>query len=169
MTTAYQNIERLIFVFIFNRLYLRSLFSNLYLKLKENSGVKMKKILNFLLVLTVMVVVTSCGSRQTGQLIGVQDRPSWKGINPYGMVYVPSGTLHIGPSDQDVSNTFIQRPKTISIQGFYMDDTEITNNEYRQFVYWVRDSLAHDLLEHTYEDDFGNEFIDWEYENRLGK
>lgn len=124
----------------------------------------MKKILKFLLVLTVLVVVTSCGSRQTGQLIGVQDRPSWKGINPYGMVYVPSGTLHIGPSDQDVSNTFIQRSKTISIQGFYMDDTEITNNEYRQFVYWVRDSIAHDLLEHTYEDDLGNEYIDWEYE-----
>ncbi len=132
--------------------------------MKENSGVKMKKILKFLLVLTVLVVVTSCGSRQTGQLIGVQDRPSWKGINPYGMVYVPSGTLHIGPSDQDVSNTFIQRSKTISIQGFYMDDTEITNNEYRQFVYWVRDSIAHDLLEHTYEDDLGNEYIDWEYE-----
>jgi gliding motility-associated lipoprotein GldK len=124
----------------------------------------MKKILNFLLVLTVMAIITSCGTRQTGQLIGIQERPSWKGINPYGMVYVPSGTLHIGPSDQDVSNTFIQRSKTISIQGFYMDDTEITNNEYRQFVYWVRDSLAHDLLEHTYEDDYGNEYIDWEYE-----
>ncbi len=124
----------------------------------------MKKILKFLLALTVMVIVTSCGTRQTGQLIGVQNRPSWKGINPYGMVYVPSGTLHIGPSDQDVSNTFIQRPKTISIQGFYMDDTEITNNEYRQFVYWVRDSIAHTLMEHTYEDEEGNEYIDWEYE-----
>ncbi len=124
----------------------------------------MKKIQRFLLVLTVLVIVTSCGTRQTGQLIGVTDRPSWKGINPYGMVYIPSGSLHIGPSDQDVANTYIQRPKTISIQGFYMDDTEITNNEYRQFVYWVRDSLAHDLLEHTYEDDLGNEYIDWEYE-----
>jgi gliding motility-associated lipoprotein GldK len=27
-----------------------------------------------------------------------------------------------------------------------MDDTEITNNEYRQFVYWVRDSMARQLL-----------------------
>ena len=23
-----------------------------------------------------------------------------------------------------------------------MDDTEITNNEYRQFVHWVRDSIV---------------------------
>jgi hypothetical protein len=26
-----------------------------------------------------------------------------------------------------------------------MDETEITNNEYRQFVQWVRDSLAHEI------------------------
>ena len=45
-----------------------------------------------------------------------------------------------------------------------MDDTEITNNEYRQFVYWVRDSMAHMTLDHIYEDDLGNEFIDWDYE-----
>jgi gliding motility-associated lipoprotein GldK len=33
-----------------------------------------------------------------------------------------------------------------------MDDTEITNNEYRQFVYWVRDSIARKLLGETYTD-----------------
>ena len=27
-----------------------------------------------------------------------------------------------------------------------MDETEITNNEYRQFVFWVRDSIAHVIL-----------------------
>ena len=27
-----------------------------------------------------------------------------------------------------------------------MDETEITNNEYRQFTNWVRDSIAHRLL-----------------------
>ncbi len=124
----------------------------------------MEKFLNSLLVLVVIVILTSCGSSDTGQLVGVFDRPTWKGINPYGMVYVPSGTLHIGQSDQDVQNTFIQRPRTISIQGFFMDDTEITNNEYRQFVYWVRDSIAHSYLDHYYEDDDGNSTIDWEYE-----
>ena len=98
-------------------------------------------------------------------MIGVLDRPTWKGINPYGMVYIPSGTLHIGPSDQDVTSTFIQRPKTISIQGFYMDDTEITNNEYRQFVYYVRDSVAHVLLDNLEENPETGEYeIIWEYE-----
>lgn len=80
------------------------------------------------------------------------------------MVYVPSGTLTIGQSDQDVFQTYIQRQKTVSISGFFMDDTEITNNEYRQYVYWVRDSLAHLIMDDIYEDEYGNERIDWEYE-----
>ena len=132
---------------------------------KKNSGVNMKNLLKAFTVLSVFVVLlSSCGPQQNGQLIGVFDRPTWKGINPYGMVYIPSGTLHIGPNDQDITSTFIQRPKTISIQGFYMDDTEITNNEYRQFVYWVKDSIAHTMLGNLYEDDYGNEYVDWEYE-----
>lgn len=126
----------------------------------------MKKLLrNSIGLLVLTTILAACGSRQTGQLIGVTDRPAWKGINPYGMVYVPSGTLHIGNSDQDVSNTFVQRQKSISITGFYMDDTEITNNEYRQFVYWVRDSLAHVYLDHFIVDEIsGDEYVDWEFE-----
>ena len=114
--------------------------------------------------LLVILLISSCGRRESGQLTGVQERPKWKGINPYGMVYVPSGTLTVGPSDQDVSATYIQRPKSISIQGFFMDDTEITNNEYRQFVHWVRDSIAHSYLDHYLENEDGEERIDWEYE-----
>ena len=125
----------------------------------------MKKLLKSALVLSLfMTIYTSCGTKQNGQLIGVLERPTWKGINPYGMVYIPSGTLHIGGSDQDVTSTYVQRPKSISIQGFYMDDTEITNNEYRQFVYWVRDSLAHTYQEHFIENDEGEEMLDWEME-----
>ncbi len=110
-----------------------------------------------------MTIVTSCGKKQNGQLIGVLDRPKWKGINPYGMAYIKSGTLHIGGSDQDINNTFVQQPKSISISGFYMDDTEITNNEYRQFVDWVKDSLAHARLDHFIESDdaTGQQRIDW--------
>ncbi len=121
----------------------------------------MKNVLK--LALGILVVsMSSCGSQESGELTGVLDRPSWSGINPYGMVYVPSGTLLVGPSDQDVNSTFVQRPKTVSIQGFYMDETEITNNEYRQFVDWVRDSLAHQILGHVTTDDNGDEYIDWE-------
>ncbi len=123
----------------------------------------MKRVSKFLFfIVTAVVLVASCGRQESGQLIGVLDRPAWKGINPYGMVYVPSGTLHIGPSDQDVNTSYVQRSKSISIQGFYMDDTEITNNEYRQFINWVRDSVVRSWQDLTIEDDNGNTYIDWE-------
>lgn len=122
---------------------------------------KRKALFSFCLM---VLLLSSCGRDDSGQLLGVPDRPTWNGINPFGMVYVPSGTLTIGQSDQDVFQTYIQRQKTVSISGFFMDDTETTNNEYRQYVYWVRDSLAHLIMDDIYEDEYGNERIDWEYE-----
>jgi gliding motility-associated lipoprotein GldK len=128
----------------------------------------MKRSLGFILMAaTVLSTLNSCSKSgwadYRGQLLGVQDRPTWGPVNPTGMVYIPSGTLHIGPSDQDVNHALWQRSKSISIQGFYMDDAEVSNNEYRQFIYWVRDSIAHTLLEHYVEsdDEYGTERIDW--------
>ncbi|MEO6757913.1 MAG: gliding motility-associated lipoprotein, partial [Saprospiraceae bacterium] len=64
----------------------------------------MKKMQKLLLLLPFLAaVVASCGRKESGQLIGALDRPHWKGLNPYGMVYVPSGTLHIGTGDEDLS------------------------------------------------------------------
>lgn len=121
--------------------------------------------LSLLGAVVVLTIFSACSSSSgSGELEGVLDRPDWKSINPYGMVYIPSGVVTIGQSDQDIYSSHIQRPRQISIQGFFMDDTEITNNEYRQFVYWVRDSIAHTMLDHFKEDDLGNETLDWEYE-----
>ena len=99
--------------------------------------IKTKK---FLLVL--VCILAGCGPSENGQLIGVQNRPSYRPVIPFGMVYIPSGTLHIGQSDQDINNALVQRSKSISLQGFYMDQTAITNNQYRQFVEYVKDSIA---------------------------
>ena len=96
-----------------------------------------------LAILSVAFLFSACSKEQTGELIGAQDRPKYSGINPYGMEYIPSATFHIGQADQDIFNSYMQRPLAVSIVGFFMDDTEITNNEYRQFVEWVRDSIAH--------------------------
>ncbi|MBL0026390.1 MAG: SUMF1/EgtB/PvdO family nonheme iron enzyme [Saprospiraceae bacterium] len=124
----------------------------------------MKSLSNLIVVFFILIFLASCGKKESGQLTGVQDRPKWGGFNPFGMVYVQSGTLTIGQSDQDVFSTYTQRQKNISISGFFMDDTEITNNEYRQFVYYVRDSIAHELMGDKMTDDFDNEVIDWDVE-----
>src|SRR5215210_5211943 len=77
-----------------------------------------------------------------GQLHGIAPGGRYTMPKPPGMVYIPQGTFHMGPSDEDPSYAFNARNRSVSISGFWMDATEITNNEYRQFVLWVRDSVA---------------------------
>src|SRR5690606_40184961 len=60
---------------------------------------------------------------------------------PYGMVLVPGGTFIMGQSDEDITHSQTSQTRQVTIAPFYMDDTEISNAEYRQFVYWVRDSI----------------------------
>ncbi|HRI42394.1 MAG TPA: SUMF1/EgtB/PvdO family nonheme iron enzyme [Bacteroidia bacterium] len=110
-----------------------------------------------------LLALAGCGSGNKGELTGVLHREKWYQADPYGMVYIPAGSYNMGPSDQDVNYSLTAQSKTVTIPAFYMDHTEITNNEYRQFVYWVRDSLAHRLIggEHLIEEGEYGERINW--------
>lgn len=77
------------------------------------------------------------------------------------MVYIPAGTFHMGPSDEDLSSAYTARNKQVSMNDFWMDATEITNNEYRQFVLWVRDSIAASVLNYKKQFPDGSSSIDW--------
>jgi len=101
------------------------------------------------------------GMPNDGQLHGVAPASHWTLPKPPGMVYIPTGTFHMGPSDEDVNYAFTARNKQVSISGFWMDATEITNNEYRQFTNWVRDSIAAKLMGYVKQSPDGNEYIDW--------
>ena len=103
----------------------------------------MKKII---LMSSVVAILVACAGSGNGELIGVQDRPIWTPEDPYGMVYIPQGSFTMGPSDQDVPFANVSQAKTVSVGAFYMDETEITNNEYRQFTNWVRDSIIRSFL-----------------------
>ena len=111
--------------------------------------------------------IISCGKKgkskglaDDGQLHGVAPAAKADMKKPLGMVYVPPGTFHMGPSDEDVSYALTARNKQVSIQGFWMDATEITNNQYRQFVYWVKDSIAAKMMGFVKNSD-GVDYIDW--------
>jgi formylglycine-generating enzyme len=98
-----------------------------------------------------------------GQLLGVSPGKKYNLTKPPGMVYIPAGTFHMGPSDEDVNYAYTARNKQVSISGFWMDATEITNNEYRQFTKWVTDSVAATVLGAPYikPDKDGVERVDW--------
>jgi len=65
---------------------------------------------------------------------------------PYGMVYVPSGAFALGSNDQDIMWAMNANTRTITVNAFWMDQTEITNYEYRQFISYVRDSISRALI-----------------------
>jgi gliding motility-associated lipoprotein GldK len=56
------------------------------------------------------------------------------------MTLIPGGSFIMGKSDEDVAGVGDATTKTVTVRSFYMDETEITNREYRQFVEWVKDS-----------------------------
>jgi len=95
----------------------------------------------FLLILITPVLLAGCYMGPQGELVGVHPREYWDQANPYGMNYIHFGSFTMGPSDQDVPYALNTRSKTVTIPAFYMDVHEISNNEYRQFVNYVRDSL----------------------------
>ena len=98
----------------------------------------MKKLLT---ILVAPILLSGCYMGPQGELVGVQPRKYWEQSNPFGMNYIHFGSYTMGPSDQDVPFALNTRSKTVTIPSFYMDVHEITNNEYRQFVHYVRDSL----------------------------
>ena len=108
----------------------------------------MKKLL---VLLTLCSTVVSCGNKNRGELIGVK-QTKWFGDKPYGMVLVEGGAYIMGKSDEDLEQLQNAPAKTVTVPSFYMDETEITNSEYRQFVYWVKDSIALAMLAREAED-----------------
>ncbi|MCQ2348409.1 MAG: SUMF1/EgtB/PvdO family nonheme iron enzyme [Paludibacteraceae bacterium] len=103
---------------------------------------KLSKIIS---VVAVAAMLASCNG-PAGELVGAQKATNFKEANPYGMVFIKKGSFMMGENTQ---SAIFHQPDNIimaTVEPFWMDETEITNNEYKQFVNWVRDSIAYTLL-----------------------
>ena len=104
----------------------------------------MKKVTLSALIL--IILLTGCGSSNSGELTGVQGRKKFFEPEPFEMAFIPAGNFMMGPSDQDAVFANNALSKSVTVDAFWMDQTEITNNKYRQFVYYVRDSILRTKL-----------------------
>ncbi len=102
----------------------------------------MKKYIAFIAMIGLL---TSCGRSDRGELVGAKGK-KWNPEKPYGMTLVSGGAFIMGKSDDDIAATEDAPTKTVTVRSFYMDETEITNAEYRQFVDWVKDSIIRTKL-----------------------
>ena len=136
----------------------------------------MKKIL--FSAIAILAFFASCGKSLNsgsigGEVTGVKGS-SWAEVTPYGMALVARGSIELGPAENDSLWDIVADPKGVSVDNFWMDETEITNSKYRQFVFWVRDSIIRERLadpayggDETYkitEDQYGEPikpYLDW--------
>ena len=111
----------------------------------------MKKTWIILSLLVAVVLFTSCmGTGKNamaagGELTGVSGYAVSEPA-PYGMVLIERGSLKVGSEEIDSLWGTMIPTREISVDAFWMDDTEVTNAEYRQFVHWVRDSIIRERL-----------------------
>ena len=104
-----------------------------------------KHYLGWMLIAVVSMVFSACGSYDNGELVGVK-ASTWTEPNPYGMVLIKQGYFEMGQAAPD-SIWGTQTPsKHVSVGSFWMDETEITNGQYKQFIKWVCDSIIREKL-----------------------
>ena len=69
-----------------------------------------------------------------------------------GMIFIPMGTFTTpsnngyNATEKDSTLLLSYIKKQISVQAFYLSKNEVTNSEYREFVRWAKNKMAHDIL-----------------------
>jgi gliding motility-associated lipoprotein GldK len=122
----------------------------IYRLISKNS---MNKIFLVLLSATLLTSCSKGGGSSAGkpgvkgELVSKGKSKSFVAERPYGMVAIPAGSYVMGLADQDFTNQAEKANlKTVTVSSFFMDETEITNAEYRVFINYVRDSVVRSLL-----------------------
>ena len=99
-----------------------------------------------LATLTLMASACSGPTRSIGGEVTPARLASWNEPAPHGMVHIPRGHIMMGESRPDSLWGDPAQSRGVSVEAFWMDRTEVTNAQYRQFVYYVRDSILRERL-----------------------
>lgn len=105
----------------------------------------------FIFFALLLMSIISCsrqriGSNIGGELTGIPVGKVWNEPTPYNMVLVSRGSYVMGPGEIDSLWGFSIPTRGVSVDNFWMDETEITNSQYKQFVFWVRDSIIRERM-----------------------
>ena len=108
--------------------------------------------LKVLVVLALALGFTGCskkgstkgGSTATGWKIndkkgGFQFNDKFKQQEtPPGMISIEGGTFTMGKAQDDVMHDWNNSPNQQHVQSFFMDETEVTNKMYSEYLFWVK-------------------------------
>lgn len=105
------------------------------------------KLIKNTIYLTVLgTVIYSCGRDTSGTTGWNYNDPKNGGFEkvPFteqetgpGLILIEGGTFTMGRVEQDVMYDWNNMPRRVTVHSFYMDETEITNLDYREYLYWI--------------------------------
>ncbi|MCL2289366.1 MAG: SUMF1/EgtB/PvdO family nonheme iron enzyme [Bacteroidetes bacterium] len=100
------------------------------------------------LTIIVLSVFTACNSKQKSSTTGWRYNDAKQGgfeVIPYleqatgpGLVLIPGGTFTMGNVGEDVMFDYTNVPHKVTIASFYMDECEISNIDYLEYLNWLR-------------------------------
>lgn len=110
------------------------------------------KLQSFLLIALSIVVLSSCSKKSTKdtsssttgwkyndpQMGGFQSDGEYDQATGPGLVFIQGGTFTMGKVEEDVMHTGDNPPRRVTVASFYMDETEVRNIDYREYLYWLR-------------------------------
>jgi len=138
------------------RVYLQLYFSLIYRKL-EYKMMKQKFLLSFFSFLFITVLITGCKSkssdfkisRGTGRALNGKEsfkyNPKYKNQDTGpGLVFIEGGTFTFGEVQDDVMHDWNNTPNQQHVRSFYMDETEVTNLMYLEYLNWLKKVFPND-------------------------
>ncbi len=127
--------------------------------------IRQNQLLGFFVIAALVVGFSGCakdgiskmGKKQASNTTGwVYNDPKWGGfevaleteqITGPGLVYIEGGTFVMGSSQQDVLFDWDNVPRRVTVNSFYMDETEVANVDYLEYMYWLERVFGTDYPE----------------------
>ncbi len=63
---------------------------------------------------------------------------NWQPAAGPGLVFIEGGTYIMGRVEQDVMYDWNAQPRRVTVTSFYMDETEISNVDWREYLHWIK-------------------------------
>jgi len=116
------------------------------------------KITSFKVVVVLLVasIITSC-NYETSPVTGWDyNNPANGGFEkkPYeeqetgpGLILIEGGTFTMGQVEQDVMFEHHHTPRRVTVSSFYLDQTEVTNFNWCEYLYWIRRTFSPDFTQ----------------------
>lgn len=98
-----------------------------------------------------LVILTACTGNKSTSTGWQYNNTKWGGFEKHkfkeqetgpGLLFVEGGTYVMGNTEQDLTYDRNNLKRRVSVSSFYMDETEVRNFDYLEYLYWINRSFG---------------------------